>query len=106
VGRYLKEREKRFSRKIIRQLKLKEQFQDAFTEVPDFAREVGLSLDHDFEVEELRSAIRIGPDGQSIPQVLISLTQTVQVRSNGQSYRFPGGSTLIIDLTVLPFVTA
>jgi Subtilase family len=97
---YLKQRGKRFSRKLVRQQKLKEQFHDAFKEVPDFAREVGLNPDHDFEVEELRSAMRIGPDGQNIPQVLISLTQTIQVRSNGQSYRFPGGSTLIIDLTV------
>jgi hypothetical protein len=36
---YLKERGKRFSRKIVRQQRLKEQFQDAFKEVPDFARE-------------------------------------------------------------------
>jgi hypothetical protein len=97
---YLKDRRRRFSRKIIRQQKLKEQFQVAFGEVPDFAREVGLNPDHDFEVEELRSAMRIGPDGQSIPQVLISLTQTISVPCNGQSYEFPGGSTLIIDLTV------
>ena len=97
---YLKDRRKRFSRKIIRQQKLKRQFQDAFREVPDFAREVGLNPDHDFEVEELRSAMRIGPDGQSIPQVLISLTQTIEVPSNGRIYEFPGGSTLIIDLAV------
>jgi hypothetical protein len=97
---YLKERGKRFSRKIVRQQRLKEQFQDAFKEVPDFAREVGLNPDHDFEVEELRTAMRIGPDGENIPQVLISLTQTLQVRRDEQSYRFPGGSTLIIDLTI------
>jgi hypothetical protein len=97
---YLKDRGRRFSRKVMRQQKLKEQFQDAFAEVPDFAREVGLNPDHDFEVEELRSAMRIGPDGQNIPQVLISLTQTISVPSNGQSFEFPGGSTLIIDLAV------
>jgi hypothetical protein len=44
--------------------------------------------------------MRIGPDGQNIPQVLISLAQTVPVRNNGESYKFPGGSSLIIDLTV------
>ena len=97
---YLKDRRRRFSRKILRQQKLKAQFQDAFREVPDFAREVGLNPDHDFEVEELRSAMRIGPDGQSIPQVLISLTQTISLPSNGPSDKFPGGSTFIIDLAV------
>jgi hypothetical protein len=97
---YLKDREERFRRKVERQQALKRQFRDAFDEVPDFAREVGLNPEHDFEVEELRSAMRIGPDGQSIPQVLISLAQTVQVRTNGQSNKFPGGSSLIIDLTV------
>ena len=32
--------------------------------------------------------------------MLISLIQTVQVHADGQSYEFPGGSTLIVDLTV------
>ena len=44
--------------------------------------------------------MRIGPDGQSIPQVLISPTQTVTVRNDGQTFEFPGGSSLIIGLTV------
>jgi hypothetical protein len=38
--------------------------------------------------------MRIGPDGQNIPQVLISLSQTVRLRTNGQAYWFPGGSSL------------
>jgi hypothetical protein len=97
---YLKDRGVRFCRKVERQQELKRQFRDAFKEVPDFAREVGLDPDHDFEVEELRNAMRIGPDGQSIPQVLISLTQTVPARTEGQVFDFHGGSTLIIDLTV------
>jgi len=96
---YLKDRQERFCRKVDWQRALKQQFRDAFDEVPDFAREVGLNPEHDFEVEELRSAMRIGPDGQNIPQVLISLSQTVRLHTNGQGYWFPGGSSLIIDLT-------
>jgi hypothetical protein len=75
---------------------------DAFKNAPEFAREVGLNPDHSFDVEELRNAMRIGPDGQSIPQVLISLTQTVTVCTDWQTFEFPGGSSLIIDLTVAP----
>jgi hypothetical protein len=33
--------------------------------------------------------MRIRPDGQNIPQVLISLIQTVLVRTDGQSYELP-----------------
>jgi hypothetical protein len=40
------------------------------------------------------------PTGQSIPQVLISLTQTITILCRGQKFEFPGGSSLIIDLTV------
>jgi len=42
----------------------------------------------------------VGPDGQSIPQVLISLTQTVTILAERQKFEFPDGSSLIIDLTV------
>ena len=97
---YLNDRGERFTRKTDRQQILKQQFLDAFKNAPEFAREVGLNPDHPFDVEELRNAMRIGPDGQSIPQVLISPTQTVTVRNDGQTFEFPGGSSLIIDLTV------
>ncbi|HEY6688213.1 MAG TPA: S8 family serine peptidase [Propionibacteriaceae bacterium] len=97
---YLKDRGERFTKKIHRQKALKEQAIDTFRSAPDFAREVGLNPDHPFEIEELRNAMRIGPDGQNIPQVLISLIQTVPVRTDAQSYEFTGGSTLIIDLTI------
>jgi hypothetical protein len=69
-------------------------------ETPDFAHELGLNPDQSFDVEELRNAMRFDPDGQSIPQVLISLTQTVTILAEGQQFEFPGGSSLIIDLTV------
>jgi hypothetical protein len=44
--------------------------------------------------------MRVGPDDQSIPQVFISLTQTVTMLAEGQKFEFPGGSSLMIDLTV------
>ena len=48
---YVTSRKQRFSRKIRRQEILKKQFRAAFTKVPDFAREVGLNPDHEFEVD-------------------------------------------------------
>jgi hypothetical protein len=44
--------------------------------------------------------MRFGPDGQSIPQVLISLTQTITILAEAQKFESSGGSSLIIDLTV------
>jgi Subtilase family len=97
---YVSDRGQRFAEKVKQQQRLHDQFRKAFEKVPDFAREVGLNPDHPFEVEELRNAMRIGPDGQNIPQVLISLTQTVPMQNDGQRFTFPGGSTLIIDLAI------
>jgi len=97
---YLTDRGERFARKIKRQKDLSDQLKQAVTEVPEFAHELGLDPRRAFTVEELRNAMRIGPDGRYMPQVLISLTQLVPSREDGHAFPFPGGSTLIIDLTV------
>ncbi|MFP5282114.1 MAG: peptidase S8, partial [Actinomycetes bacterium] len=97
---YLSDRGERFARKLIRQGELHDQLTEAFGRVPDFARELGLDPDLAFVVEELRNVIRVGPDGRHLPQVVISLLQTAPARADGHPFAFPGGSTVIIDLTV------
>ena len=57
---------------------------------PDFPR---------FVVYSVRPARRIGPDGSAVNQMVISITQTRDIkRPNGPTMKFRGGSTLILDL--------
>jgi hypothetical protein len=44
--------------------------------------------------------MRVGPDGRNIPQVLVSLTQSVRLGNGRAGFDFPGGCSLIFDLTV------
>jgi hypothetical protein len=73
----------------------------------------GISTDDDgdpaFEVHSVRGARRVGPDGQALNQVIISLTQKRVVpladsagpAASGESMTFRGGCTLILDLDSL-----
>lgn len=58
-----------------------------------------------FQVNALRPARRVGPDGDSLNQLIISLIQTriVPVSSEGETstMKFRGGSTLILDLDTM-----
>jgi hypothetical protein len=65
-----------------------------------FADELGLDPTEDFEIDDLRNAIRIGPDGRYIPQIIVSLLQSVKLGEPNATFDFPGGCTLIFDLTV------
>jgi len=53
-----------------------------------------------FEVHALRSAQRVGPDGDVLNQLIISLTQqrTVPIDGTDHKMTFRGGCTLILDL--------
>jgi len=57
-----------------------------------------------FELHDLRRSMRIGPDGRYVPQMIIELTQSTEVRENKKDgtpgYIFSGGSTLVVDLSV------
>jgi hypothetical protein len=68
----------------------------------DFAADLGLEPSAPVDVHELRALMRISPDGRHIPQVVLSLTQTVERRANPKkgipANTFRGGSTLIVDL--------
>jgi len=63
----------------------------------------GLRLDRDkvprFQVSALAAIERVGPDGDVVNQVLLSLIQTRDLRTgDGLSMKFRGGCTLLIDL--------
>lgn len=71
---------------------------------PELANDLGLDPTEDFEVRGLHSSLRIGPDSNVIPQVILRLVQARQVpadRSTGTpAFVFHGGATLICDLSV------
>jgi len=58
-----------------------------------------------FQVHSVRPARRVGPDGDSLNQMIISLIQTrdipVVAGDERSSMRFRGGSTLILDLDTM-----
>jgi hypothetical protein len=66
----------------------------------EFGTILGLDASSDsFEVHELRRAIRVSPDGKHTPQIIVSLTQSTELKMNGSTHTFRGGSTLVVDLT-------
>jgi hypothetical protein len=72
---------------------------------------IGIDPSQDFSVTELRRAVRISPDGQHKPQIIIALSQsrkmqiepTPEEASSGaalpEELTFHGGSTLVVDLS-------
>jgi hypothetical protein len=101
---YLKDRETLFNAARRERTELHSRLEEAFKTVPQFATELGLDPKHSFEVHELRPAMRVSPDGRYVPQVIVAVTQTTQVRANKDdgtpSHTFRGGSTLLVDLSV------
>ncbi|MFN0277229.1 MAG: hypothetical protein ACKVRN_01365 [Pyrinomonadaceae bacterium] len=74
---------------------------------------VGFSGKYTFEVHSLRGARRVGPDGNTLNQVIISITQyrtipydkklkwdllTDEQKKTEPNFKFRGGCTLILDL--------
>ena len=98
---YLPDREKLFMSTRTERLELHRQLRVAFAAVPEFARGLGLTSGKNFEVHELRAAMRVSPDGRHIPQVVVALTQRELIRPQNGTPRhvFRGGSTLVVDLT-------
>jgi len=79
---------------------------DVFKSLPEDAKKefsLRLGLDPnsatDFEVHELRRSIRVSPDGKHLPQIIIGLTQTADLKVNSTTHLFRGGSTLVVDLS-------
>lgn len=96
---YIRDRRVIFDEARRRRRQLKLLLNGAFKAVPLFAEQLGLDAQHPFEVHALRPLLRVGPDGQRIPQVVASLTQSRGITVNGRQHRFRGGSTLVIDLS-------
>jgi hypothetical protein len=97
---YLADRKKLFDATREHRRKLHAQLVVAFKAVPEFARGLGLNEEKDFEVHELRRAMRVSADGRHIPQVVVALTQSQVMREKGTpNHIFRGGSTLLVDLS-------
>ena len=101
---YINDRRALFETTRAQRRRLHAQFAAAFRRVPAFAAELGLDPTLGFEVHELRRAMRAAPDGRTVPQVVLGLTQSVQLPADAAAgtpaHVFRGGSTLVVDLTV------
>jgi subtilisin family serine protease len=99
---YLSDRKQLFDAVRAQRKLLQGLFEEGFKAAPEFAREVGLDPDLPFQVHDLRRAVRVGPTGQYIPQVILALTQEKEVpadRATGTPrHTFSAGSTLVVDL--------
>ncbi|HEU0053614.1 MAG TPA: hypothetical protein VFQ39_10570, partial [Longimicrobium sp.] len=51
-----------------------------------------------FEVHSIRPALRVGPDGDLLTEVVISITQSRRIGEGDDAFTFRGGCTLILDL--------
>jgi hypothetical protein len=72
---------------------------EIFALSPEFAVVLGLDPKLTFEVHELRRALRTGPDGNTIPQIIAALTQSRQIGVD-DPHPFLGGSMIILDLSI------
>ena len=98
---YISDREALFRETRDQRLKLHTTLENIFQKTPEFASKLGLDPGAKFEVQELRRAIRIGPDGQHMPQIVVALTQSrsIEVNRSTEAHTFRGGSTIIVDLS-------
>ncbi len=100
---YISDREQLFHATRAQRGELHGQLQRAFAALPEFAREIRVSVDHPFEVHELRRAMRINSDGKHVPQIIVSITQERSIAADSPAgtprFEFRGGSTLVFDLS-------
>jgi hypothetical protein len=101
---YLDNREMLFEATREKRRELHRQLEAACKAMPELAAELGLDPTKKFEVHELRRAMRVSPDGKYIPQIIVALTQSAQVKESKEDgtprHFFRGGSTLVVDLSV------
>jgi hypothetical protein len=98
---YMHDRHVLFTRTWKQQRALTRTLRKVFEATPDFAVELGLDPRRDVDVNELRRAIRVSPDGRYMPQIVAALTQAREIRVDGspEPHVFRGGSTLVVDLS-------
>jgi subtilisin family serine protease len=92
---YISSREELFQTTRAQRKELHRILADIFPTAPEFAEKLGLDPKAGFEVHELRRALRVGPDGNTMPQIIVALTQSTQLEGG---HRFWGGSTVVVDL--------
>ena len=63
-----------------------------------FGALIGVDPDLPFKICDMRRAMRVGPDGQHKPQIILGLTQSRRIEVDKQEFNFLGGATLIVDL--------
>ena len=98
---YMSDRKELFEETRRQRHALHETLEGVFAETPDFATTLGLDQKLKFEIHELRSSMRVGPDGQHMPQIIAAITQRRRIRAGAtsESQNFRGGSTLVVDLS-------
>jgi len=69
---YISDREELFKETRKQRLKLHATLESIFAKTPTFASQLGLDASSKFEVHELRRSMRIGPDGQHMPQIIVA----------------------------------
>ena len=100
---YITSRKDLFLETRMQRQKLHGVLSEGFQQAPEIAMQLGLDPQCAFEVHVLRRSMRIGPDGQYLPQIIMSLVQSRPLKSDRitEAVTFRGGSTLIIDLAKL-----
>jgi hypothetical protein len=100
---YVKDRETLFETTAKHRDKLAKHLNQALKAAPPFAKELGVDPGFPAEVHALRRAMRITPDGRHVPQVIVALTQQVEIPADEETktraFTFHGGSTLVVDLS-------
>jgi subtilisin family serine protease len=98
---YIADRKELFEKTRGQREELHKTLKKVFAETPDFASTLGLDPELTFEIHELRSSMRVGPDGQHIPQIIAAITQRRSIRADAssESQIFRGGSTLVVSLS-------
>jgi len=97
---YISSREELFTETRLQRRELHAAIEKLLEQVPEVAVKLGLDPNHGFEVHSLHRSLRVGPDGQYLPQIILALTQTRRLKLNGtdEPHDFRGGTTIIIDL--------
>ena len=97
---YISSREELFTETRLQRKELHAAIEKLLEQVPEVAVKLGLDPNHGFEVHSLHRSLRVGPDGQYLPQIILALTQTRRLKLNGtdEPHDFRGGTTIIIDL--------
>lgn len=98
---YISNREELFNVSPNQRRELHGTLQMLFAASPGFATALGLDAKSKFEAHELRRALRTGPDGNKIPQIIAALTLVRTIDVDGPR-QFLGGSTIVVDLCAPP----